>query len=282
MVVLESQLTDTGERGGDQMENVLTIAGSDSLAGGGIQADLKTFEELHTFGLSALTSVVSVLPDELKAFQLPAEVMATQLTSVFDQVPIKAVKTGLLGNLTALTLAVKCLRSSQISVVVDPVMVFKEGPLQVTPEYLTALKETLLPLATITTPNLLEAQQLSGLTITNREQMVAAARQIQALGCPNVVIKGGSRLGGSVAPDCLLIGDDVTWLEAPIILNAASDGAGCTFSAAITAQLAKGQELLEAVTFAKKFVHAAITHGVAISHDYGSVWPGGWHQVVTK
>lgn len=104
MVVLESQLTDTGERGGDQMENVLTIAGSDSLAGGGIQADLKTFEELHTFGLSVLTSVVSVLPDELKAFQLPAEVMATQLTSVFDQVPIKAVKTGLLGNLTALTL----------------------------------------------------------------------------------------------------------------------------------------------------------------------------------
>lgn len=260
------------------MENVLTIAGSDSLAGGGIQADLKTFEELNVFGVSALTSVASITPTNLTLHQLPTAVIVDQLTSILTQLPIHFAKTGLLGDLATLEAVCAQLESTTTQVVVDPVLVFKEGQSQLQTTYITAVKQRLLPLGYVTTPNLAEAAQLSGMTITNKTEMVEAAKRIQATGCPNVVIKGGNRLAGDVASDYLRMGSVDYWFESPKIDRQTTDGAGCTFSAAITAQLAKGQALPEAVEVAKRFVHMGITHGVSISERLGSVWQGASRQ----
>jgi len=257
------------------MENVLTIAGSDSLAGGGIQADLKTFEELDVFGVSALTSVASILPGTVALTQLSPVVVAQQLTSILSQLPVRFVKTGLLGDVATLDLVCDQLRRYPVWLVVDPVLVFKEGAMGLAADYIAALRQRLLPLAYVTTPNLDEAAQLSGLAaITTREQMRTAAQRIQTLGCPNVVIKGGSRFPGTVAIDYLRYGEADYWFEESKIQRKTTDGAGCTFSAAITALLATGVVLPQAVGQAKQFVHAGIEHGVAISERLGSVWQG--------
>lgn len=257
------------------MENVLTIAGSDSLAGGGIQADLKTFEELDVFGVSALTRVASIFPGKVNLTQLAPEVVEQQLTSILSQLPVRFVKTGLLGDVATLDLVCDQLRQYPVWLVVDPVLVFKEGGMDLATDYIAALRQRLLPLAYVTTPNLDEAAQLSGLAaITTREQMRTAAQRIQTLGCPNVVVKGGSRLAGAVAVDYLRYGDEEYWFTEPKIQKKTTDGAGCTFSAAITALLAAGVALPQAVAQAKQFVRAGIDHGVAISEQLGSVWQG--------
>ncbi|WP_143462167.1 bifunctional hydroxymethylpyrimidine kinase/phosphomethylpyrimidine kinase [Levilactobacillus enshiensis] len=257
------------------MENVLTIAGADSLAGGGIQADLKTFEELDVFGVSALTSVASILPEQVVLTQLAPAVVDQQLTSILSQLPVHFAKTGLLGDVATLDRVVDHLRRQPVRLVVDPVLVFKEGATDLATDYIAALRQRLLPLAYVTTPNLDEAAQLSGLgPITTRAQMRTAAARIQALGCPNVVVKGGTRLAGTVAVDYLQFGDESYWFETPKIQKKTTDGAGCTFSAAITALLATGEALPQAVDQAKQFVRAGIDHGVAISEHLGSVWQG--------
>lgn len=260
------------------LENVLTIAGSDSLAGGGIQADLKTFEEMNVFGVSALTSIASILPTDVAVTPLPADLLDQQLTSILTQLPLRAAKTGLLGSVAAIEVVSQQLRKHPVPLVIDPVLVLKEGALTPQAEYLATLKQRLLPLGTVTTPNLAEAQQLSGLTLTKAEQLPAAAQRIQALGCPNVVIKGGSRLAGSTAVDYLRVGDQDYWFSTPKLKQTTTDGAGCTFSAAITAQLALGKPLPDAVAVAKRFVRLAIRHGVTISDQFGSVWQGASRQ----
>lgn len=265
------------------MENVLTIAGSDSLAGGGIEADLKTFEELNVFGLSALTSVASITPEGVNLSQIPPTVIGQQLDSILSQLPVHFAKTGLLGSQAALTMVCDKLQATKLKLVVDPVLVFKEGETQLHTTYIDAMTHKLLPLGYVTTPNLDEARQLSGLAdITNRDQMREAALRIQAFGCPNVVIKGGSRLAGDVALDYLRAGDQDYWFTGPKIDRQTTDGAGCTFSAAITAELANGQSLPAAVAAAKTFVRLGITHGVAISATLGSVWQGASRQEETK
>lgn len=260
------------------MENVLTIAGSDSLAGGGLQADLKTFEELDTFGLSAVTSLVTIVPQHLHVTPMTAPVVAQQLTSILTQVPIRAAKTGLLGDAEVIHTVATQLAVAAVPLVVDPVLVFKEGQTAPNPAELAQLKTDLLPLATVVTPNLAEAELLSGTTLTQADQLPAAARQIQALGCPNVVIKGGNRLPGNQAVDYLLTPQGEYWFRALKVATPATNGAGCTFSAAITAWLARGVSVVEAVQRAKSFVRAGIAYGVRFNDQTGSVWQGAWRQ----
>jgi len=262
------------------MENILTIGGSDSLAGGGIEADLKTFEELDVFGVSVITSIVAITNTDALINQIDPPVVEQQLDSVFKMMPIKYIKTGLLGNLTSLKIVTAELKKlSDARIVIDPVLVFKEGQTTIKKSYLNYLRTELLPLGYVITPNLVEAAQLSGLpTITDREGMQEAAIRIQQFGCRNVVIKGGNRLAGSSAVDYLKLGDDEYWLTNSKVDCQTTDGAGCTFSAAITALLANRISLLDSVSFAKKFVHAGIEHGIVINDHLGNVWQGAYRK----
>ena len=253
------------------MEKVLTIAGSDSLAGGGLQADLRTFEELEVFGLSVVTSIASIQPETVEISWLTPVVIRQQLQSILTQTKLRYLKTGLMDS-AALQVVCDELAPRTCQLVVDPVLVFKEGQTELQTDYLTLLRQKLLPLAYLTTPNLTEASQISGVEITTKADCELAAQKIQALGCPNVVIKGGARLAGSGASDLLLSGTKFTWLEGPRSSKTTTDGAGCTFSAAITARLASGSTLLEAVQYAKAFVYQGIEHGVVINDHFGDVW----------
>ncbi|MFD1470900.1 bifunctional hydroxymethylpyrimidine kinase/phosphomethylpyrimidine kinase [Companilactobacillus mishanensis] len=252
------------------MENVLTIAGSDSLAGGGLQADLKTFEEFNVFGLSVITSVANIFPDDLKINVLSPKLLHEQLDSVTSQVKIAACKTGLLGSVENIQLVAEIINECQIPVVVDPVLAFKEGTSDNDPDYLEAMKNDLLPLATITTPNISEAEQLSGISISSKEDIQLAATKIQQLGVLNVLIKDGRETGD----DYLLTGIEQHWISSEKLISNTTNGAGCTLSAAITALLSQNKTILESVTIAKKFVHDAIELGVLIDTNSGSVWQG--------
>ncbi|MQS75532.1 bifunctional hydroxymethylpyrimidine kinase/phosphomethylpyrimidine kinase [Companilactobacillus halodurans] len=261
------------------MENVLTIAGSDSLAGGGLEADLKTFEELDTFGLSVVTSIVSIQKNGIAIYQEPISVIEQQLDSVLNNLPIHYLKTGLLGDLATLKLLTSKLRQRNQKMVVDPVLVFKEGDAAIEKDYLDYYRQNFLPMAYLSTPNLDEAAKLSGMhKLKSRSDIQLAAEKIQAFGCKNVVIKGGSRLPGEIALDYAKLGQDEYWLEDTKILTGAIDGAGCTFSAAITAQLAQGESLISSIKFAKEFVHLGIENGIIVNKKLGNVWQGAYRQ----
>lgn len=265
------------ELGGGSMKNVLTIAGSDSLAGGGLQADLKTFEELNVFGLSVVTSIADIFPDSVSIKALNSKLVKEQLESVLTQVEITSVKTGFLGSTAIIRLIKAEIEQKNLSLIVDPVLVFKEGETSKNIDYLMAIKNDLLPLATVVTPNLIEAEKLTGLKIKSVEQIPQVAQRIQALGCPNVIIKGGSRLEGTEAIDYLLTEKRDYWFRNDKVDTKITDGAGCTFSAAITAYMALGMSVLESVKMAKKFVRLSIIDGVKIG-DFGSVWQGALRQ----
>lgn len=265
------------ELGSDHLQKVLTIAGSDSLAGGGLQADLKTFEELNVFGFSVTTSIASIYPNRVDIEVLDSELVLQQIQSVLSQTELSAVKIGLLGSVKIIEEILNQIKFQSALLVVDPVLVFKEGEVANNQAYLEILKSKLLPLAFLTTPNLTEAEELSGMSINSPEEMVEAAKIIQSLGCPNVVIKGGNRLKGLQAVDYLLTEQQEYWLSSPKISTTITNGAGCTFSAAITAYLAQNRTVYESVKLAKKFVSEAISKGISIG-DSGSVYQGAFRQ----
>ncbi|AYM03987.1 hydroxymethylpyrimidine/phosphomethylpyrimidine kinase [Levilactobacillus brevis] len=261
------------------MENVLTIAGSDNLAGGGIQADLKTFEELDVFGVSALTSVVNVVPGEIHPHTLSSELLAEQLDATLSQLPIHFAKIGLIGSFSNLLVIIKKLMNTDIKLIVDPVLFFKEGTHHFQKLYADAMKSLLLPIAYLVTPNLEEAAYLSDTSkLETQSDIQQAAQKIQALGCPNVVIKFGSRFPGDTAYNYLLTESGDYWFDTPKLAVTTTDGAGCTFSAAITALLARDYSLVEAVRLATRFVYLGIQAGIPISPRLGSVWQGAYRQ----
>lgn len=251
------------------MESVLTIAGSDSLAGGGLQADLKTFEEFNVFGVSAITSVASIFQDSVQIETLSEKTLQSQLDSILTQMKLSAIKIGLVGDVRNVHLIADKLSNQTAPVVLDPVLVFKEGSTDCDEPYLQTVKE-LLPKSFVTTPNLAEAEKLSGLKINSIKDMKQAAHLIQDQGCPNVVIKGGSRLSGAKAVDYLLMKDNDYLLENPKADISTTNGAGCTFSAAVASGLALKNSVEESVKDAKTFVYQAIVHGNSV----GSVWQG--------
>ncbi|RRJ64675.1 bifunctional hydroxymethylpyrimidine kinase/phosphomethylpyrimidine kinase [Paenibacillus oralis] len=259
----------------------LTIAGSDSSGGAGIQADLKTFEEYGTYGFSALTTIVTMDPDRgwhHNVYPMEAALVAEQLKTVYAGGPVDAMKTGMLGSVPIIEAVESCIRKyDQPNVVIDPVMVCKGEDEVLNPESADAIRDLLLPLATVTTPNLFEAGVLSGLgRLTTLDEMKAAAQAIYKRGAKNVVIKGGKALDGEMAIDLFYDGAEYVVLESPKIEPAYNHGAGCTFAAAITGGLANGLTVKEAVAKAKKFVTAAIRSGYRFNEYVGPVFHAGY------
>jgi len=264
------------------MKKTLTIAGSDTSGGAGIQADLKTFQEHGVYGMTALTTVVTMDPDNdwhHGVHPLSLDTLEAQLKTAFS-VGIDAVKTGMLATTDIIEMAAKHMKQNGAEkVVIDPVMVCKGEDEVLNPETTDAMREFLLPIATVTTPNLFEAWQLSGVgPIRTVDDMKAAAEKIHELGAKNVVIKGGKQLQHEKAVDLFFDGREHAILTAEKVETTYNHGAGCTFAAAITANLANGQNVQEAVVNAKAFVNAAIRHGFQLNRYVGPVMHGAFHR----
>ena len=249
----------------------LTIAGSDSGGGAGIQADLKTFSAFRVFGMSAVTALTAQNSLGVHGvFNVPPDFVARQIDAVLDDFGADAVKIGMLSTADIVRVVAGRLRAHGTErVVLDPVMIAKSGDALLEPDARTALVEDLLPLAHVVTPNLHEAAALTGMAIDSEEEMVEAARRIGALGPPYVLVKGGHRKDS--ATDILWNGREVTRFQAPRLESASTHGTGCTFAAAIAAGLARRQPLGDAVRAAKAYVTAAIRAGFQPGHGVGAL-----------
>jgi len=254
---------------GPGVTRALTVAGSDSGGGAGIQADLKTFTAFRVYGASVLTAVTaqnSVGVHEV--VNLPPAFVGRQLDAVLDDIGADAVKTGMLATAPIIEVVAERLRAHRIDrLVVDPVMIAKSGDPLLEPAARTALVRALLPLALVVTPNLHEAAALAEMPVGTEEEMEAAARRIHGLGPTWVLVKGGHLKGAPV--DLLFDGREVRPLTAPRIPTPHTHGTGCTYSAAIAARLAGGATVVEAVTEAKRYVTAAIRQGFALGRGVG-------------
>lgn len=251
------------------MRKALTIAGSDSGGGAGIQADLKTFAALGVYGMSALTAITAQNTVGVQGvYELPAEFVGLQIDSVVDDIGVDAVKTGMLANAEIVSVVAAKVKEHDLpNLVVDPVMVAKSGDPLLREDARDALINLLLPLAVVVTPNLREARVLTGLAIENVEEMKKAAAVIHALGARQVVVKGGHLPGESV--DVLFDGQEYTLFRSPRIETKNTHGTGCTFASAIAAGLAKGQSVVEAVGVAKEFITMALRHSLDLGHGHG-------------
>src|SRR5581483_527832 len=242
----------------------LTIAGSDSGGGAGIQADLKTFMALGVYGTSVVTAVTAQNTLGVQGVvELPPEFVAWQFDSVLSDIGTHAAKTGMLSSIPLVHTVSEKVQEYQLQkLVVDPVMVAKGGHTLLREEARKVLAETLLPLALVVTPNLHEAGLLAGMEVRSRGDMEEAARRIKAFGPRYVVVKGGHL--DTEACDILFDGHAFRAYQGAKLDTVCTHGAGCTFSAAITAALAKGQEVTDAVATAKAFVTTAMSAGVLI------------------
>jgi len=251
------------------MPRILTIAGSDSGGGAGIQADLKTFAALGVYGVSAITSITAQNTVGVQGvFDLPPEFVGLQIDSVVTDIGVDAVKTGMLSNAGIIEVVAAKVREHALPhLVVDPVMVAKSGDPLLRPEAREALIELLLPLAEVLTPNLHEARVLTGLSIEGLEEMHRAAEAIHALGPRYVVVKGG-HLEADPA-DLLFDGQRFVMLRGERIATLHTHGTGCTFASAIAAGLAKGLSVEEAVRGAKVYITEAIRHALPLGHGHG-------------
>ena len=252
------------------MKRCLTIAGSDSGGGAGIQADLKTFGALGVYGTSAVTAVTAQNTLVVRQIQeIRPELVAAQIDAVAEDIGIDAAKTGMLWSAeTIRTVAAAVKRHRIPNLVVDPVTIAKTGARLMREDAFDALKADLLPLAEFVTPNLPEAEMLSGMKITDAEGMREAARRIHALGPRRVVIKGG-HVEGPNAVDLYYDGKDFQELKEERIKTRSTHGTGCTFSAAIAAYLAHGLTPLDAVARAKEFLTAALRSAPDIGKGVG-------------
>ena len=252
------------------IKQVLTIAGSDSGGGAGIQADLKAMSANGVFAMSAITAITAQNTEEVTdVFELPPSIIASQLDAVFDDFDVAAVKTGMLSSTAIVEIVVKMLTLQKIAtLVVDPVMVSKSGHPLLRPDAVDAVKTQLLPLAFVVTPNIHEAQQLSGIQITSLADARRAAKVIHGFGCKHVLIKGGHLLSER-ATDLLYDGRFFNVLKGEFIETRHTHGTGCTFASALAAHLARGRSVLDAAQAAKAYVTQAIRHGLAIGHGHG-------------
>ena len=263
------------------MSNILTIAGSDTLGGGGLQADLKTFEAFGHFGVSAVTCLATVMPDQTFQIQnIETETVLAQIEAILHYVPLTTIKIGLINDATTLEKIGHLLQKQpHLQIITDPVLAFKETTDKLQQQYLDSLKEFLLPQSLVVTPNLVEAQLLSGLPqIQTRAELEQAATIIQSIGPQHVVIKGGQRFPDDDAIDLLRSGTTNHYLSAPRLTSATRNGAGCTLSAAITAEIASGHAVYPAVKAAKQFVYHGIQNGIQLRHGFGNVRQGGSYE----
>jgi hydroxymethylpyrimidine/phosphomethylpyrimidine kinase len=252
------------------MKTVMTIAGSDSGGGAGIQADLKTFAALGVYGTSVIIAVTAQNTLGVTAVhEIPPEVVAAQIDAVVADIGADAVKTGMLASAPIIQVVAAKVREHRLpNLVVDPVMVAKSGDPLLRQEAVTVLRDLLLPLATVVTPNLPEAEILVGRSLQDGDDVRRAAREIVALGPRAVVMKGGHG-GGDVVVDVLFDGANFREYTAPRIDTSSTHGTGCTFASAIAAGLARGLSIEEAVAQAKEYVTAALRNAQAIGGGHG-------------
>ncbi|MGY3725276.1 hydroxymethylpyrimidine/phosphomethylpyrimidine kinase [Granulicatella balaenopterae] len=255
----------------NQTPQVVTIAGSDSGGGAGVQADLKTFQAREVFGMSIFVALTAQNTYGVQdAFAVPESFIEAQFNSLASDFNIRAAKTGMLADSAVVKTVVKMYKQVDFGpLIVDPVMIAKGGHPLLEEEAVATIKEELLPIATVLTPNLPEAEVLIGEKITTEEEMMAAAATLQELGAKNVIIKGGHSQKREASDFVLLEDGTKFWLTAPRIETANTHGTGDTFSACITAELAKGKSLEQAIITAKQFIQAAISQPIYVGHGHG-------------
>jgi hydroxymethylpyrimidine/phosphomethylpyrimidine kinase len=253
----------------EQVKKALTIAGSDSGGGAGIQADLKTFAALGVYGMSALTAVTAQNTVGVHgAVELPPEFVGRQIDAVMQDIGADAVKTGMLSSAAIVRVVAAKVREYKITnLVIDPVMVAKGGDLLLQESAVGALRDELLPLGKVVTPNLGEAEVLTGMKISNLEDMKKAAEILHKFGTEYVVVKGGHLEGDAV--DLLFDGQEFTTFPGERIVTKNTHGTGCTFAAAVAAGLARGAAVPAAVGRAKNYIGTAIRHALAIGAGHG-------------
>jgi hydroxymethylpyrimidine/phosphomethylpyrimidine kinase len=249
---------------------VLAVAGSDSGGGAGIQADLKTMLALGVHGMSVVCAVTAQNSVGVQGYwELPPQAVQAQLESVLGDIGAQAIKTGMLASAQIVRTVAKSLAGVDAPVVIDPVAVSKHGDSLLAPGALDALKEDLLPLATVVTPNLLEAELLTGLRITDEAAMLTAATQIAARGPRWVLVKGGHLPGDPV--DLLFGGGEVMRFPGRRIASRHTHGTGCTLASAIASYLAMGADVPAAVESARDYVTGAIDGGFPLGRGIGPV-----------
>jgi hydroxymethylpyrimidine/phosphomethylpyrimidine kinase len=253
------------------IRKALTIAGSDSGAGAGIQADLKTFAALGVYGTSAITAITAQNTlGVTRVLALSPKLVAAQIDAVIEDIGAQAVKTGMLANRAIIEIVAKKITEHRLkNLVIDPVMVATSGDLLIKKSAVSALRSRLIPLATVVTPNLPEAEELTGMPLRTSEEIEKAARRIVDMGARSVIIKGGHRKGPAV--DLFFDGNNFHALYAPRIRTRNTHGTGCTFSAAIAAYLARGESLDRAVALAKRYITEAIRRGFTVGAGHGPV-----------
>lgn len=249
----------------------LTIAGSDSGGGAGIQADLKTFASLGVYGSSVVTAVTAQNTVEVAAIaEVPEEVVIAQIDSVLEDIGAHAIKVGMLSSIPIIQNTADRLEAWGVPhLVVDPVMVSKSGAPLLQPDAVNSLKKDLFPLASIVTPNVPEAEVLANRKISSQDDAREAARIIHDLGPQVVIIKGGHMDGPAI--DLVYTGEELIPMEGDRIDTRNTHGTGCTFSAAIAAFLAMGIDTLESIRLAKHYIQNALTHAYAIGEGHSPV-----------
>ncbi len=248
----------------------LTIAGSDPSGGAGIQADLKTFHQYGIYGTSVITLLTVQNTVQVKTVEImPAKLVIAQLQAVLEDIPPSAAKTGALGNAAIISALAEMAANFEFPLVVDPVMISKHGTPLLTEEARSALSARLIPRALLVTPNLHEASLLAGIPVSDPDSMEEAARRIAALGAKAVLVKGGHLPGEAL--DILYHEGRFRHYRAPRSDTRHTHGTGCTYSAAITAELAKGRPLPEAVDSAKRFITRAIETNPGLGRGCGPV-----------
>jgi hydroxymethylpyrimidine/phosphomethylpyrimidine kinase len=255
---------------GRSRPRALTIAGSDSGGGAGIQADLKTFAAFGVYGASAVTAITAQNTLGVQAIHdVPTDVVAAQIDAVLSDIGADAIKTGMLSSTAIIEAVADRLRAHGVTrLVVDPVMVAKSGDRLLRDDAVAALRELLLPLAEVVTPNAGEAGVLAGIEVVDDDSAREAARRIHALGPHYVIVKGG-HLHGPTSNDVVFGGEGLAVLSGPRIATRHTHGTGCTFSAAIAAELAAGSSPLDAAQAARAFVQGAIEHAEPIGAGQG-------------
>jgi hydroxymethylpyrimidine/phosphomethylpyrimidine kinase len=254
----------------------LTIAGSDSGGGAGIQADLKTFAAYNVYGMSAITAITAQNTCGVSAVQaIDTDIVTAQIHAVAADIGIHAAKTGMLFSAAIIKAVAAAVQATgPYPLVVDPVMVATSGDRLLQPDAEQSLRQDLIPLATVVTPNLEETAVLVGRKIASLAEMQAAAKEIVANGAPAVVVKGGHAIAKAV--DVFYDGSTMELLPAEVVQTHNTHGTGCTFSAAICALLARGVPLLEAVRRAKTYITGALKQSLSVGKGSGPVghfWP---------
>lgn len=251
------------------MKHVLTIAGSDSCGGAGIQADLKTFSAQGVYGMSVITAVTAQNTRGVLAVQdIEPEIIARQIDAIFEDIRVDALKIGMVSRIDTInTIGERLGCYKPVNVVIDPVMVSKSGYHLLQPEAKEALIKVLIPLATVVTPNIPEAEVITGRAVTSLEDMEKAAAAIYEMGPKSVLLKGGHLTGE--ATDILYDGSDFIYFKSGRIQTKNTHGTGCTLSAAIAASLARGLSIEAAVRKAKEYITGAIENSLSIGRGVG-------------